>query len=237
MAELYDSGASRHMSCFSKQFTNYHIRLPCLITAVDKRIFYTVGMGDLRIEVPNGKSFTPIILKDVLHALDMSVTIVSINCITKARYSVLFDHKCCGIWDKNHKYIGHIPVSITSLYKVKHVYAAAPETERVSLATMHKWLTHIAPDAICKMISSSTLGGVKLTDKGPMPVCNTYEQAKAMHKQIQKECKVLLIDVVGVEIHIYLWGPSLLQLTFSFHFLDDSADSCDRVLLLPDLFV
>jgi hypothetical protein len=55
---------------------------PCPITATDKRIFYAVGMGDLRIRVPNGESSTPIVLKDVLHAPDMGITIVSISQIT-----------------------------------------------------------------------------------------------------------------------------------------------------------
>jgi len=59
----------------------------CLITTADKRIFHAVGTGDLRIEVPNGESSTPIIHKDVLHAPDMGITIVAINRITKAGYT------------------------------------------------------------------------------------------------------------------------------------------------------
>jgi hypothetical protein len=38
-------------------------------------------------------------------------------------------------------------------------------------------------------------------------------------------------------VHAIAYGLVLLRLTFSFYFLDDSADSCDRVLLLPDSFV
>jgi hypothetical protein len=34
-----------------------------------------------------------------------------------------------------------------------------------------------------------------------------------------------------------LWRGSVLRLTFLFLFLDDSADPCDRVLLLPDSFM
>ena len=51
---------------FGEHFANYHVILLHLIIAADKWIFYAVGTGDLRIEVPNGKSSTPIILKDVL---------------------------------------------------------------------------------------------------------------------------------------------------------------------------
>jgi hypothetical protein len=63
------------VSPFGERFANYKSILPCPITTADKRIFYAVGMGDLRIEVPNGESSTPIVLKDVLHALDMGITI------------------------------------------------------------------------------------------------------------------------------------------------------------------
>jgi transposase InsO family protein len=207
--ELYDSGASRHMSPFGERFTNYRTIPPRPITAADKRIFYAVGTGDLRIEVPNGESFTPIVLKDVLHAPDMGVTIVSINRITKAGYTVFFDHECCRIRDeKRKKHIGNIPVSITGLYKVERVYAAATKAERVDLATLHKRLAHIAPHSIRQMISSGALEGVELTDDAPMPTCQTCEQAKATRKQIRKEREAPLADAVGAEIHSDLWGPS-----------------------------
>src|SRR6267142_2635258 len=206
--ELYDSGASSHMLPFGKRFTKYRAIPPRPITAVDKRIFYAVGTGDLRIEVPNGESSTPIILKDVLHALDMGITIVAINCITKAGYTILFNHECCKIRHKNHKHVGNILVSITGLYKVERVYVAALRPKHVDLATLHRQLTHIAPDAIHKMISSGTLEGVELMDNGPMATCEMCKQAKAMCKQIQKEREAPLADAVGAETHSDLWGPS-----------------------------
>jgi len=70
------------MSPFGKQFTNYHSIPLQAITTADKQVFYAVGTRDLRIKVPNGKSSTPITLKDVLHALDMGTTIVSVSWIT-----------------------------------------------------------------------------------------------------------------------------------------------------------
>ena len=47
-------------------------------------------MGDLRIKIPNGKSSTPMLLKDVLYAPDIELTIVSINWIAKAGHQVVF---------------------------------------------------------------------------------------------------------------------------------------------------
>jgi hypothetical protein len=89
--ELYNSGASRHMSPFGEGFANYKTIILHLITTADKRIFYAVGIGDLRIKVPNGESSTPIVLKDVLYALDMGITIVSVSWITQSGCKVVFD--------------------------------------------------------------------------------------------------------------------------------------------------
>src|SRR6267142_5367897 len=177
-------------------------------TAADKQVFYTVGTGDLRIEVPNGESSTPIILKDVLHAPDMGVAIVTINRITKARYTVLFNHECCWICDKNNRHVGNILVSIMGLYKVERMYAVVTKVKCIDLAMLHRCLAHIALDAIHKMINSGALEGIELMDDGPMAICETCKQAKATRKQIQKEHKAPLTDMVGMETHMDLWGPS-----------------------------
>jgi hypothetical protein len=95
--ELYDSGATRHMTPSRDRLKSYRTIPPRAIAAADKRTFYAVGTGDLEIEVPNGTSRTPIILKDVLHAPDMGLTIVSISRITKAGYSVTFKDNTCQI--------------------------------------------------------------------------------------------------------------------------------------------
>ena len=71
--ELYDSGASRHMSPYRDHFENYIPIAPKSITAADKRYFQAIGKGDLRIKIPNGPSTTTILLKDVLHCPDIII--------------------------------------------------------------------------------------------------------------------------------------------------------------------
>ena len=117
--ELYDSGASRHMSPFRDRFVTYRSIPPRAITAADKRVFYAVGAGDLRVEVPNGESSTTVLLRDALHAPDMGLTVVSISRIASAGYSVSFEGKSCKIKNKAGVTIGDIPASATGLYKVE----------------------------------------------------------------------------------------------------------------------
>jgi hypothetical protein len=206
--ELYDSGASRHMSPFRDRFVSYKTIPPRAITAADKRVFYAIGTGDLEIEVPNGESSTRIILKDVLHAPDMGTTIISVNRITKAGYSVTFKDNACQIRNKEDKIIGSIPASQNGLYKVERVFAAATPEEHIDLATLHRCLAHIAPDAIRRMVKNHAFEGIDLVDDGSTLICETCEQAKATRKQINKEREAPLADAFGDEVHTDLWGPS-----------------------------
>jgi hypothetical protein len=77
--ELYDSGASCHMSPFLHHFTNYCTIPPCPITAANKCTFYAIGTGNLQIDIPNGQTTTPIILCNTLHTPEMALTIVLIR--------------------------------------------------------------------------------------------------------------------------------------------------------------
>jgi hypothetical protein len=206
--ELYDSRASRHMSPFGKRFANYKSILPCPITTADKRIFYAVGMGDLRIEVPNGESSTPIVLKDVLHALDMGITIVSVSWITRSGCKVVFDVDICRIFNRAGNPIRAIHANKHSLHKAECIYAASIPDERVDIVTMHRCLTHIAPDSIRKMVKRGIIEGVQLIGNGATVTCEACKQAKATRKEIWKECKALLSGTLSEEIHSDVWGPS-----------------------------
>jgi hypothetical protein len=86
-SELYDSGASCHMSPFRQQFVSYRPIPPRPIMAADKCLFFVEGVGDLCIRVPNGKSFMPVILHDALYAPSMALTMVSISHIAKVSRS------------------------------------------------------------------------------------------------------------------------------------------------------
>jgi hypothetical protein len=93
--ELYDSGASQHMSPFRDHFINFKSIPPHPILAADKRTFDAIGRGDLPIEIPNGRTKTRILLTNVLYAPSMGVTLVSIRRLTIAGYAALFHGDTC----------------------------------------------------------------------------------------------------------------------------------------------
>jgi hypothetical protein len=130
-SELYDSGASCHMSPFRQQFVSYRSIPPCPIMAADKCVFYANGIRDLRICIPNGESYTPVILCNALYAPDMALTIVSISRIAKAGLSVLFEGNNCKITNQQGAVVGRIPSNNSGLYCVEHVCAATMRAAEV----------------------------------------------------------------------------------------------------------
>ena len=210
--KLYDSGASCHMSPFRHQFISYCSILPRPIMAADKRLFFAKGMGDLRIRVPNGESsYTPVILRDALHAPEMALTVVSISRIVKAGFSVSFEGNVCKIVSKKGTVVGRIPSNNNRLYRVEHVCAASSTNEVVDIPTLHCRMGHIAADSICALVRSSAIQGISLLDNGQPIYCESCEYAKMTRKAIKKEREGAQANAFGEEIHTDLWGPSPTQ--------------------------
>jgi hypothetical protein len=61
------------MSPYREQFINYHPIDPHPILAANNCIFHAIGAGDLNIQVPNEGKFTPVILCNALHALELGL--------------------------------------------------------------------------------------------------------------------------------------------------------------------
>ena len=208
--ELYDSGASRHMSPFRHRFLNYRSTAPRAITAANKRIFYAIGTGDLQIDVPNGNTTTPVLLKDTLHAPDMALTIISIGRITETGNSVIFKDRTCKIINKSGRTVGSIPASSNGLFKVEHAHAAynASALEQVDIHSLHRRLGHISADSIRSLIRNNAITGIQLIDDGSPIICDSCEYARMTRKPIRSERVAPPAQQFGAEIHSDLWGPS-----------------------------
>ena len=85
-----DSGASCHYCPDRSKFINYRPMLGRDIVTADGRALRVLGIGDVRIELPNGDKRTKSILKDVVHAPDMAFTLISVRRLDHAKCSVKF---------------------------------------------------------------------------------------------------------------------------------------------------
>src|SRR5271168_663351 len=149
------------MTPFHHRLLNYTPIASRPIQAADKRVFHAHGKGDMRIQIPNNGSTTTIILKDVLYAPDMGLTIISISRVAAAGYSTLFRLNFCRIFDAKQCRIGHIHVTPNGLYRVDHEeYASAVSTkEKMSLMDLHRRMGHIAPEAVKKLVREGRVEG------------------------------------------------------------------------------
>ena len=89
--ELYDSGASQHLSPYHECFLNFVSIPPKPIRGADNGMFNTIGHDDLPIYLPNGDTRSHILLWDVLYVLSMCITLVLISCLTAVGCQGVFD--------------------------------------------------------------------------------------------------------------------------------------------------
>src|SRR5258708_945061 len=211
--KIYDSGASRHMSQHRKHFVTYETIPARPITAANNKVFHAIGMGDLEVKLPNGDKSSKALLKDVLHAPDMTLTVVSIGRIMKAGYNVEFDEDEQVCWirkKKNGPIIGRIPVGVNNLFKVEHALSAssAGSAHAVDIRTLHRRLGHVSVDAIRALIRGGSITGLQLIDDFPSFICDSCEYAKTTRKLIRKGRSEPQAQSFGDEVHTDVWGPS-----------------------------
>jgi transposase InsO family protein len=168
------------------------------------------GMGDLQIDVPNGSESTRITLRDALYAPEMSLTVISINKIASAGYSVIFEGKICQIKNKSGKIVGKIKARPNGLYRVDRpiLAAAAAQESQVDILTAHRRLGHISADAIRDLTRANAVTGLHIIDPSSHISCDSCEHAKSTRKIIRKQTTNPRAQAFGDEVHTDLWGPA-----------------------------
>ena len=109
--EIYDSGASCHMTPYIEAFTDFTFTKPRPISAADSRTFEAVGKGSIQVRIPNGDDSTLVTLRDVLYAPTIGFTLISLSRADKAGYSTLIQDGDLHIidWRNDSNVIGRIP--------------------------------------------------------------------------------------------------------------------------------
>jgi transposase InsO family protein len=211
-SELYDSGASRHMSPYHHQFINFRVIVPKTIIAADRGTFQATGLGDMRIQMPNGKSTTNILLKDVLYAPRMGLTLVSVSKLAAAGYPTLFLSSFAKVMDGRRRVIAKVPAS-NGIYRFEHPgsgnFAGSAE-ETVTIMELHRRMGHIAPEAARKLVKDGLVTGIRIDESSKVTECDSCEYAKMHRKTVRKEREDARATEFGEEIHSDVWGPAPL---------------------------
>jgi len=184
--DLYDSGTTCHMTGFHHRLTNYVDISPVPIKTADKRSFEAIGKGDMYVYLPNRESNSRILLKDVLYAPTMGITLVSISRIAGAGSTVVFTGNVCRIYSKDRDVIGEIRVK-GGLYRVlmkgtkAYAYTATlPDNnnEALSLDELHRRLGHVSHDRAKLLVNKGLVEGITLGSGTEVVVCESCEWAR-----------------------------------------------------------
>ncbi len=234
--ELFDSGASRHMSGHHHRFINFTKIETKLIMAADKRSFSAIGKGDMLIDVPKGKGTHQIHLCDVLYAPSMGLTLVSIGKITDSGASVLFHGNVCRIHDSACVLLTEIPKE-GGLYRmftphVEPMGYAAKVADLLTIDELHRKLGHIGHDTARILVEKGLVKGVELDRESKPSLCASCEWGKGHRKAVQRVREDERAMAVGEEIHLDLWGPAPVETInhkeYLISFMDDN--SCYTVI-------
>ena len=204
------------MSGFFNKFTNFVTIDPVPITAADKRTFQATGKGDMYINLPNrNRPNSQILLRDVLYAPSMGVTLVSISKITSAGSTVVFTGEFCRIYNKDKALVGEIKVK-GGLYRVYYTKTrtggySAQINEVLTVNELHRRLGHVSFDRTKMLVKKGLVEGIDLNPDEEPTVCESCESAKGARKPITKIREGGRCPAIGDEIHSDLWGPAPVE--------------------------
>jgi len=215
--DLYDSGATHHMTPYRDEFTTFHQMPPKHLTAANQGSFTADGFGDVIISVPNGDRISKIRLQSVLYTPAVGFSLVSISRIDDAGFSVTFGNQYCTIHNKVGDVIGSIAKS-KNLYQVirqpnaqlgsSNVAKIVDEPTKLSIMELHRRMGHIAPSAAKNLIINGHVAGVTLIDSMESLQCEACIKAKSARKAIAKVRHGDQATEFGQEIHSDIWGPT-----------------------------
>jgi len=207
--ELYDSGATRHISPYRSDFSSYlPLVPPIFLNTANQQRFPAIGSGTLVVRVPNGDTETELTLHGALHAPAVGCTLVSVAALDEEGYHAHIGAGHLELTSPQGKHIGRIPRTQRRLYKVVHALDSANAVEPVSVMEMHRRLGHIAPESVRSLVDSGAVTGVELDPDSQIEDCTVCKQAKATRLPIPKIKINPTAKNFGEVIHTDVWGPA-----------------------------
>jgi hypothetical protein len=186
--DVYDSTTSNHMSPSKHCFVTLKETPPHPIEAADKTIFKATGIGSMKISIPNGNGMADVTLNNVLYSPDPAFTLISLSRCDRSGYSAILKDWKCTISDPKGRLVGVIPMSSDGLYKIEHSTQVTASTARkLTIDEVHRWLSHIEPQAAQKSIVKGHIMGIDLDlDMRPMQ-CIACTKGKMTRVKIPNE--------------------------------------------------
>ena len=195
-----DSGATSHYCPDKSKFITYKPITGRNIVAADGHMLKALGIGDIRIELPNSLSNTHALLKEAVHAPEMAFMLISISKLNQAKCTVMFNNGICTISNLSGKIMAKILCS-DGLYRlalaepaklIDHVNVALV---KMDINKAHRKLGHIAHAAIRHAISTGRITSIQVDSTSKVEFCEPCAKAKCWGFVIS-----ILIGSTGMEL-------------------------------------
>jgi hypothetical protein len=172
-----------------------------------------IGTGNVQINLPNGNTSMPVILKECIHAPNLDFTLISVSKIARATKGVNFKAGYAVITHPK----GHIMVKIPESQELCHLAPAKciqhkytnVAISKISLMEAHHKLGYIVCTAIKHMVSTGMITGIEIDPNSNEEFFKTCAKVKAACKLCPKELE-MRAKKFGEQVHWDLWGPALV---------------------------
>ena len=226
--ELYDSGATRHISPFKSDFKTYSTMTPpLLLNTANQQRFQAIGCGALPIQVPNGDAESRMLLRGALYAPSVAYTLVSLGTLDAEGYHMHIGDGMLEIFDPNGDLVGQVPRTSRGLYRIVHE-EEANAVELLSVMELHRRLGHIAASTARKLVESGAVTGIKLDPESKESPCSACLYAHVTRQPIPSVRVSPPAEKFGDEIHTDVWGPSRTPTRQGRHYFVTFTDDATR---------
>jgi gag-polypeptide of LTR copia-type/GAG-pre-integrase domain len=219
---IIDSGATQHMCMSREAFQNYRMIENESVRSAKRDIKIKVlGIGDIKIQVFNGKSYKQAILYDVLHVDHLLANLFSVMAINKKGFSTTFFKCGCTIKDKHGSIVAKGRKIGKLVYlQTKEVSIAATAIEETNHVQLwHRRLGHVAYDTIEKMAKDKIVDGLVIHGQQSKSYdCDVCQVSKQSKKPYPKN-EAIRANKVGELVHSDIKGPIGLNPRIRFPFL------------------
>jgi len=207
--EVYDSGASCHISPYKDDFTSYTpLSTPLYFNATSQHKFPAIGMGTLVVQTLNHGRESTLALLCALYAPSVTNTLVSLGALDEEGFMTLIGNGRLRITSLRGDSVTEIPRNARRLYKVIHILESANAAELVSAMELHRRLGHISVASACKLVQSGAVKGIKLDPNAPEMDCEACIYARATRVLMSKPRISVPAQSFGDEVHTDVWGPA-----------------------------
>ena len=207
--ELYDSGATRHISPYREDFSTYKpLDPPVYLNAANGQRFPAIGTGKMVVSAPNEGEQSELTLENVLHAPLVGFTLVSLGALDTIGYRIAIGGGNLEIKSREGKRLALIARTSRGLYRVSHEGEGGYAVEVVSVMELHRRMGHIAPATARKLVVDGLVTGIALDPNSLEEHCEACIYARATRQPVPKVRVSEQAKQFGDEIHTDIWGPS-----------------------------